>query len=178
MCGPVTPMMAAGITGGATGLNILQQGASARAQNRFQQKQFVDNRDEAIRAMVQEFTGVQTRVTEERTATTQALEELRRQSSEALGTIKASTTNVEGASVEALLRDYERQETIRIGVAEMNLKGFENRAQMELEAIRGKAQSRISGGIAQPVQTPNLLNAAIQIGAAGFNSYLTAGGGQ
>lgn len=178
MCGPISPMMAAGIGGGAAGFNILQQGMQASAANRLGRRQYTQNRDEAIRAMVQQYTGTQRRVIEEREAAAQGLQQMLREAQEAVGTVRASTTNVEGASVEALVRDYERQETIRIGVAETNLRNFEVRAQEELEAIRSQAQSRINAGIPTPVQTPNLLGAAIQIGTQAFGSYLQAGGGQ
>lgn len=176
MCGPVTPAAAAGITGGAAGFGFLQQRGQARATNRFNKRQYEVNKAESLRSMVQEITGNQIRISQEQQSAAQALQQLSREASEAVGAATASNTTVEGASVDALLRDYRNQELIRIGVTETNLKNTEEQIGRNILAIRSGAQTRINQGIAAPAPVPNLLEGAIQIGTSAFGSYLMAGG--
>lgn len=173
MCGPI---VAAAVGGGAAGLNIIQGRQQARAQNKFNLRNYGVNKTEALRSMVAEIADTQVRVSEERLSTSQALLQLTREAQETVGTVVASDTTVEGASVDALLDDYKRQELIRIGVAETQLKSTENQAERNKEAIRANARTRINLGFGQPAAVPNLLNAAVQIGTSAFDNYLAAGG--
>lgn len=176
MCGPITPGAAAGIAGGAAGFGFLQQRGQARATNRFNKRQYEINKSEALRSMVQEITGNQIRISQERQSASQVLQQLTREASEALGTAVASNTTVEGASVDALLRDYRNQELIRIGVVETDLRNTEEQIGRNIMAIRSSAQTRINQGFPAPAPVPNLLEGAIQIGTSAFGSYLAAGG--
>jgi hypothetical protein len=171
------PMAAGAVMAGAQGANFIQQRQQARATNKFNDSQYGRNKEEALRAMVIELQGGQKRITEEQLAAEQAMLQLTRDAQEATGTVKASTTSTEGASIDALLRDYQRNELIRAGVAKKQLEINTGKITDSFEELRARTTSRISSGIAQPVASPNLLNAAIQIGTAGFQGYLAAGGG-
>lgn len=173
MCTPVQ----AGVIGGVSAIaNIVGEGQNARAVNSFNRSQFEVNKEEALRSMVQEITGLQRRVVEERVATAQGLQGLFAEAAEAVGTIKAGSASVQGESIDTLVRDLQRQESIRIAVANANLLNSENRLGEEMEAVRARTQSRITGGIGQPVRPPSLLNAAIQIGTSGLQNFGMAGG--
>jgi hypothetical protein len=171
-------MAAAGIMGGASAINFLQAGAQARATNRFNSDRYEVNKQEALRAMVLEFSGNQTRINEERLSAEQAIRQITAEAREAVGTSVASNTTVEGTSVDDLLRDYERQELIRLGVSEQQLRINTGRILQGQEEANARAQSRISAGFGQPVAVPNLLQGVIQIGTSAFGGYLQAGGGQ
>lgn len=173
MCNP----LAAGVVmGGATGANFIQGSQAARAQNRFGKAQYAANKEEAIKAMVESFKGGQTRISQERVSTAQALQELTRQAAEARGTVKAQSSTVSGNSVDALIDDYTRQEAIREEVLSTNLANTETEIIQGFDVIRSNTESRIRSGIPQPVQQPSFLNAAIQIGSSALGAYGMAGG--
>lgn len=161
------------LAAGAALLNYAQGRSQAKAQNRFNKKQYELNRKEALRDMVLQLQSVGQRVNEERTSTWQALLQLRRDADQALGdaAVSAAAGGVEGSSIKSLLDDYTRQELIRSEVLRYNLSIRENEAALGIKEIEAQTVNRIVQGIPQPIQGPSFLNAVIQIGAQAALDY-------
>ena len=128
--------------------------------------------------MTESIKDLQKRGEQQKISTSQALLQLTREAGEARGAVRASSTSVEGNTIETLLDDYTRQELIRENVLNTDLLNTQGEISNRILEVQSQTRTRIAQGFGQPAQMPSLLGAAVQIGTSAFTNYLAAGGGQ
>ncbi len=188
MCDPISIAVgsALGATGSATAVGmvgastLLGAGSSiagyagqrrqAKQQAAYQAQSAAAERQRAL----QEQSSIRMRQAQEQEATARELEQVSRKSREALARarVSAGEAGVAGASVQALMDDYTRQEagyraaTLR----QQELTGVGT--QLGLEQAGLASQQRLIG-IQQPISKPSFLTAGLQAVSGGLSGYRT-----
>jgi len=176
MCFPaVLPMASAVIGGLSTGLQFAGQRQQAKAQAKSQAQAAAAERQR----FQQEQTSMRMRQAQEQEAVGRELEQVSRKSQAALARarVSAGEAGVAGASVQALMDDYMRQEAGYRGalLRQQELGGIATG--MGLEQAGFATQQR-QIGINQPIDRPSFLTAglgAIQSGLSGYRTGLDIG---
>lgn len=168
MCEPSTIALASfALSAVSTGAGLISQQQQMRAQEAYNQ-QAANNariaRDQNISALEWERTSAAEDAREQKTQNMMAL---RRAQSTAR--VASGEAGVSGLSVDALLRDLSMQAGYDNAVVDKN---FE-RQNVNINARRENTQISMANTInsLQPVQTPNYLGAALQIGQSGLGAY-------
>ena len=167
MCNPVALAIVSGLQ---AGVQFAGQRRQAKAQAAFQAQSAAAERQRAL----QEQSSMRMRQAQEQEATARELEQVSRKSQEALARarVSAGEAGVAGASVQALMDDYTRQEagyraaTLR----QQELTGVGT--QLGLEQAGLASQQRLIG-INQPINKPSVLGAVLQAGSQAMSGYRT-----
>ena len=174
MCFPAIaaalPAISAGLGAGSAILGYAGQRQQAKAQAAYQAQSAAAERQRAL----QEQTSIRMRQAQEQEATARELEQVSRKSQEALARarVSAGEAGVAGASVQALMDDYTRQEagyraaTLR----QQELTGVGT--QLGLEQAGLASQQRLIS-INQPIDRPSFLTAGLEAVSGGLSGYRT-----
>lgn len=87
------------------------------------------------------------------------------------GRASAAERGVTGDSIETLLGDYARIESVNAFNLETNLGWFKGQIAENLEGVRAGNQSRVSSVAPRPIQGHNAAAALFGFGASALNSY-------
>ena len=167
MCVPL-PVIAAAVQVAAAGAQFAGARQQAKAQARYQAQAAAAERQRFL----QEQTSIRMRQAQEQEAVGRELQQVSRKSQEALARarVSAGEAGVAGASVQALMDDYTRQEG---AYREALLRQQEMGALatgMGLEQA-GFATTQRQIGIAQPISRPSPLTAGLQAISGGLSGY-------
>ena len=174
MCFPAIaaalPAISAGLGAGSAILGYAGQRQQAKAQAAYQAQSAAAERQRAL----QEQTSIRMRQAQEQEATARELEQVSRKSQEALARarVSAGEAGVAGASVQALMDDYTRQEA---GYRAATLRQQEMSAlgtQLGLEQAGLASQQRLIS-INQPIDKPSFLTAGLGAISGGLSGYRT-----
>lgn len=174
MCFPAIaaalPAISAGLGAGSAILGYAGQRQQAKAQAAYQAQSAAAERQRAL----QEQTSIRMRQAQEQEATARELEQVSRKSQEALARarVSAGEAGVAGASVQALMDDYTRQEA---GYRAATLRQQELRGvgtQLGLEQAGLASQQRLIS-INQPISKPSFLTAGLEAVSGGLSGYRT-----
>ena len=169
MCDPISATAVAA----AVGSNIAQFAGArqqAKAQAAYQAQAAAAERQRSL----QEQTSMRMRQAQEQEATARELEQVSRKSREALSRarVSAGEAGVAGASVQALMDDYTRQEAgYRAAVLRQQELGALGTG-LGLEQAGLASQQRLIG-IRQPISQPSLLTAGLGAIQRGLSGYAT-----
>jgi len=146
------------------------QRQQAKAQAAYQAQSAAAERQRAL----QEQSSIRMRQAQEQEATARELEQVSRKSQEALARarVSAGEAGVAGASVQALMDDYTRQEA---GYRAATLRQQEMSAlgtQLGLEQAGLASQQRLIS-INQPISKPSFLTAGLEAVSGGLSGYRT-----
>jgi len=169
MCDPIS-IAAITASVGSSIAGYAGQRQQAKQQAAFQAQSAAAERQRAL----QEQSSIRMRQAQEQEATARELEQVSRKSREALARarVSAGEAGVAGASVQALMDDYTRQEagyraaTLR----QQELTGVGT--QLGLEQAGLASQQRLIG-IQQPISKPSFLTAGLQAVSGGLSGYRT-----
>jgi hypothetical protein len=167
MCNPAALAIVGGLQAGVQFAGARRQ---AKAQAAYQAQTAAAEQQRAL----QEQTSIRMRQAQEKEATARELEQVSRKSQEALARarVAAGDAGVAGASVQALMDDYTRQEA---GYRAATLRQQELRGvgtQLGLEQAGLASQQRLIG-INQPINKPSVLGAVLQAGSQAMSGYST-----
>ena len=174
MCFPAIvaalPAISAGVGAGSAILGYAGQRQQAKQQAAYQAQSAAAERQRAL----QEQSSIRMRQAQEQEATARELEQVSRKSQEALARarVSAGEAGVAGASVQALMDDYTRQEA---GYRAATLRQQELRGvgtQLGLEQAGLASQQRLIS-INQPIDRPSLLTAGLGAISSGLSGYRT-----
>lgn len=173
MCLPlavVVPLISAGVGAASAGLQYAGQRRQAKQQAAYQAQSAAAERQRAL----QEQSSIRMRQAQEQEATARELEQVSRKSQEALARarVSAGEAGVAGASVQALMDDYTRQEA---GYRAATLRQQELRGvgtQLGLEQAGLASQQRLIS-INQPISKPSFLTAGLEAVSGGLSGYRT-----
>ncbi len=173
MCLPLAvavPLISAGVGAASAGLQYAGQRRQAKQQAAYQAQSAAAERQRAL----QEQSSIRMRQAQEQEATARELEQVSRKSQEALARarVSAGEAGVAGASVQALMDDYTRQEA---GYRAATLRQQEMSAlgtQLGLEQAGLASQQRLIS-INQPIDKPSFLTAGLEAVSGGLSGYRT-----
>lgn len=139
----------------------------------YQELRFRRNAELAARAAREESAALKRRFAQQRTVTAQRLDENARRARLARATalVAAGEGGGLGQSADSLLDTFRRRELEFASTIERSLAGQAEQLGRELEGVQIRQQSRTSQFLPQPVQRPNYLQAALNIGASAFNAF-------
>ena len=171
MCDPATIGAIVGVA--SAGAGYAGQRQQAKAQAAYQAQSAAAERQRAL----QEQSSIRMQQAQQQEATARELEQVSRKSREALARarVSAGEAGVSGASVQALMDDYSRQEagyraaTLR----QQELTGVGT--QLGLEQAGLASQQRLIG-IQQPINRPSLLVSGLQAVSGGLSGYAAGQG--
>jgi len=168
MCDPATIEVIVGVA--SAGAGYIGQRQQAKAQAAYQAQSAAAERQRAL----QEQSSIRMRQAQEQEATARELEQVSRKSQEALARarVSAGEAGVAGASVQALMDDYTRQEA---GYRAATLRQQEMSAlgtQLGLEQAGLASQQRLIS-INQPIDKPSFLTAGLGAISGGLSGYRT-----
>ena len=176
MCHPaVIPLVSAGIGAASTGLQYAGARQQAKQQARYQAQAQAAERQRFL----QEQTSLRMRQAQEQEAVGRELEQVSRKSQAALARarVAAGEAGVAGASVQALMDDYMRQEgAYRASILRQQEMGALATG-LGLEQAGFATQQRMIG-LSQPIDRPSGLGAVlggIQSGLSGYRTGLDIG---
>ena len=168
MCDPATIGAIVGVA--SAGAGYAGQRQQAKAQAAYQAQSAAAERQRAL----QEQSSIRMQQAQQQEATARELQQVSKKSQEALARarVSAGEAGVAGASVQALMDDYSRQEagyraaTLR----QQELTGVGT--QLGLEQAGLASQQRLIG-IQQPINRPSLLVSGLQAVSGGLSGYAT-----
>ena len=167
MCNPAALAIIGGLQ---VGMQFAGQRQQARAQARYQAKAAEAERQR----FMQEQTSMRMRQAQEQEAVGRELEQVSRKSQAALARarVSAGEAGVAGASVQALMSDYMRQEAgYRAALLrQQEMGGLATGLGLEQA---GFATQQRQIGINQPISRPNVLGALLQAGQQAMSGYAT-----
>lgn len=154
---------------------VAQQQANARAQEQYQKAQYEATKEAATANAISQYNALLTRQQQESAAAAQAIDQSAMRAAQAASTarVTAGETGTGGASMDALLNEYRRQE---LGFAQTTIRNqtWQNaQIQLNMEGIRANQQAQIAAAVPKPVQQPDYLGAALRIGAGALDAYGT-----
>ncbi len=169
MCVPLAAV-SAGIGALSAGLSFVGQRQQARQQARYQAQAAAAERQRFL----QEQTSLRMRQAQEQEAVGRELEQVSKKSQAALARarVSAGEAGVAGASVQALMDDYMRQEagyraaTLR----QQELSGISTA--MGLEQAGFATQQRMIG-LSRPIEQPSFLSGALGVASGALGGYRT-----
>ena len=170
MCNPAALAVIGGLQAGVQFAGARKQ---AKAQAAYQAQAAAAEQQRAL----QEQSSIRMQQAQQQEATARELQQVSRKSQEALARarVSAGEAGVAGASVQALMNDYSRQEA---GYRAATLR------QQELSAVgtglgleqAGLASQQRLIGINQPINRPSVLGAVLQAGSQAMSGYATGQG--
>ena len=171
MCHPAAIPIATAVIGGlSSGAQFVGQRQQAKAQQRYQAQAAAAER----RRFQQEQTSMRMRQAQEQEAVGRELEQVSKKSQAALARarVSAGEAGVAGASVQALMDDYMRQEGgYRAALLRQQELGGISTG-MGLEQAGFATQQR-QIGLSQPIEQPSFLSGALSTVRGGLEGYRT-----
>lgn len=172
MCNPAAAAMA--VVGG---LQAGVQFAGARKQAKQQAAYQAQSAAAEQQRALQEQSSIRMQQAQQQEATGRELEQVSRKSQEALARarVSAGESGVAGASVQALMDDYTRQEAgyRAASLRQQELTGVGTGLGLEQAGLA--SQQRLIG-INQPINKPSVLGAVLQAGSQAMSGYATGQG--
>ena len=169
-----TPESMALMAIGSSAMQVAGQASAASAQDRFNQQRLERGTDLALRNFRNQTRQAYTAPTQKREAVAQEINQVWRESRKRAATAQstAAEAGVSGASVQALLADYQRKTLAFETNSERNLEFYETNLEDQLESLRMGAEGRIESLRYMPAQRPSFLGSALRIGMAGVQGYV------
>jgi len=164
------PTMMAMMAGGSGLVDFIGTNRMANYQGRVAE---VNNQIAAQDAMAQ-YEATVRREDQENLSAAQALEETRRASAQAQGTLRAAAGGTAGTDVGVLMDDFVAQEAKHRVATKRNLDFRREEFTAQREGIRLGLQSRQIANTPPPM--PDFFGAALRIGVGAADSYYRAGG--
>lgn len=163
------------LTAVSTVVGVATQSANAKAQEKYQNAQFKATKEAATANAITQYNALQVRQQQETAAAAQAIDQSSMRAAQAAGTarVTAGETGTGGASMDALLNEYRRQE---LGFAQTTIRNqtWQNaQIQLNMEGIRANQQAQIASAVPRPVEQPDYIGAALRIGAGALDAYGT-----
>lgn len=154
---------------------VATQRANAKAQEKYQNAQFKATKEAATANAITQYNALQVRQQQETAAAAQAIDQSSMRAAQAASTarVTAGETGTGGASMDALLNEYRRQE---LGFAQTTIRNqtWQNaQIQLNMEGIRANQQAQIAAAVPKPVEQPDYIGAALRIGAGALDAYGT-----
>jgi len=171
MCEPTTIMATtAAISAASTATSAIAKNQQAEAQAQHQQQVFQRNKERALEARTQKVFMENLRQQQEAQAASQRIQKTERQAAEARSRarVAAGESGVSGRSVDALLADFYQQEAEFRSAVQHNLQLSDRQSEARKDSLVTQQEGRVAAAQPQPVQRPNFLGAALQIGATGL----------
>lgn len=174
MCIPI-----AGVGGGlslvSSAAGFAQESAAASAQNSHARELSQRNSDLARSSARNQFGAITDRVFQEAARQGLAAEQVVADSLRAQSRVQAAAAEAgaEGASVNALLRDFARQEAQAIFRGELSESFVRDQARIDLESVNIGLESRLLAATPDEVPQPNLFASAINAFSGAFSTALT-----
>jgi hypothetical protein len=181
MCNPAAAMIGLSVAQG--GMSIMGQQQRQRAEIEYQQanaearnNQIVQNRSMATQSYIQQVTAENLMKAQEEQANAEKGKDLAIQKMQAVGTAKAAAADagVDGASLDNLLNDFNRQESMMLGRLDLNQQ-FSDQARTSREAGYGNTWKQRVTSIQpyqpSPVAAVDYLSPILSIGKSGLETY-------
>lgn len=172
MCDPVSLSGLAIAQGGA---NFIIGNQQAKEQAKFEAARAEAIATATVADAVNKFSALGHRSAQEKERAAREILQITRQGASATGTVKASAaaSGVEGASVDAVLSDFARQQIARIEVATGDAEATEEQLQRQRDSVAAQGTSRLFESRPRPVARPNLFGALIDITAGVLQANAT-----
>lgn len=175
MCNPLAAVAVGSSAIQAIGVRKAARATNARNKAMSEQNQSIIDRD----AMAT-FAGIARRENTEKQAVAGQVRDNRRQILQAQAAARASAAQSGGATIgnsaEAVLNDFEAQRLASLEAARANLDASSSELQAAREAAGRSQEGRSLQNQFVPVDEPNAVTTALQIGAAGVQGYVAGGG--
>lgn len=164
MCEPVTTSIAVG----SSALSYVQQKKQASHQNKVNEL----NRENAVESLGLEYGGLSGEQRAEAARAAQSIADVRREAEQAKGRVSAAAAEagVAGASVDAVLDDFEAQEGRHVAAVLLNEQAARANIQRRKQGARIGASGKLAS--ATPVAGPSLMAAALGAFADSYQSHL------
>lgn len=178
MCGVAEAGLALAIM--STAASTYAQHEKAAAQKDYQEAQSEEyaraakiNQENANREFVESATAERIKQMQEMSAASEDIQQLQRERMEKQGQALASSES-SGMALDALMADFYRSEAQKKSVIDQQLDMSGVSSEVTISGYKNRRDSRMSTQskyIASPVNQPNYLASALQIGQAGLNYY-------
>tara|TARA_R110002020_G_scaffold200530_3_gene402851 strand:- start:479 stop:1012 length:534 start_codon:yes stop_codon:yes gene_type:complete len=172
MCLPAAVIAATAVQAGQTGLQIAQQSAVGKQQERIH----AINRGLAAENAQRAFEANAKREQQEAQATAQNIERIQRRAQQALGLTRVQAGATAGQSLGTVIRDIQAQQFGAESTAVQNFGFAREQLAAQNEAARTQQQANELQTLPTQSSTPDLLGGAFQIAAAGVNAFTQTGG--
>ena len=179
MCEATTAMLVVGgIAAAASAASIAQQDKAGRELNKHNNRQFKENRRNAIEAGADAHEALGARAAQSAEARADRIASVKQEADAArsTATVAALESGASGAGVNALLGDFERQENEFVNKTMRNQDFEDDQFVRDSDSIQTGQATRIEAGRKRQVARPNFLNSMLQVGNAGVSSGLGAYG--
>lgn len=172
------PAVSAAIAFVSTAVGTVVQSSQASKQQNYQNAIAKRNADLANRAAITQYKALNDQAVQEAIKAGQAITDIARDSELARSRVEAAAVNagVAGSSVEALLRDFEKQEGDFITATLLNEDFALEQIDLEKESVHTGHEGRLIASTPPLIQGPNLLGAAATALSGSYNAYISAGG--
>lgn len=172
LCDPFS-ITALALSAAASAAAYQQQQQQAENAAKYQNEQYRQAGVFAAENYTQQTGVVSERLRQNAEATGQSGEEnaIAAMQARATATAAAGEAGVTGNSVDQLLADFSRTESLNAANLKTNQRYAEDQANREQQALRADARNRIVSNRPGPVNYPSTLGLGLQIGAAGLSSY-------
>jgi hypothetical protein len=167
--------MGLAMSAASTGAAYYGQRQAAEAQQDYQQRMYSETAKQAYEAYSQSVRQIANRTEQERAkmidaATDNAIEGM---SARATTAVAMGEAGVGGNTVEQLLLDFQRQESLNKMALERNFDWVTQQGEEEKKGAAAQAQARISGATPGPITMPSALAAGLTIAGQSLNTYDT-----
>lgn len=173
MCNPAAASIIAVVASLAS--TAVQSSVASRQQS-FQDALAKRNSDLANQSARTQYKALNDQAIQEAVKAGQAVTDIAKESELARSRVEVAAigAGVTGSSVDALLRDFERQEGEFIAATLLNEDFAQNRIELEKQSVNTGLAGRLLSAIPNQVQRPNLFGAAASAFSSATNAYLSA----
>lgn len=159
------------VTGAVVGFTTQSQAAAAQRQ--YQQQVYEQTRTLAIGNLTQQFASITERQVEEQRKAAQEISQIVQQARQARASAYASSleAGVSGLSVDALLDEYSRRESLFIQRTQQQERAVLSQLSNEAMGLSYQATGAVVGKTPQPVSGPSPLALAANVAGAAFSYF-------
>lgn len=153
--------IAAGI--GSTAVGYTTQREHAKNVEEFQQRQYDATAASAKQALIRDYAALRERQQQESMKASQELQAIAQESRRGQATAQASAleSGVTGLSIQGLLDDYVRQQSLFTVATQYQQRASQMQLYRSAQGAEAQAQNRILGAMPQPVAGPSALAAGL-----------------
>lgn len=179
MCDPLT-LTAVGLATASGVASTIQADQAAKDQNEFNERMFETNKELATAEAANAHEALVARSRQEREASAQEITHVSREAdlARSAGTVAALESGVAGASVEAIIEDFDRQEAEFVNATQRNTRFRDEQFERDSLSIQTQRTGRIESARRAEVPRPNFLNSLLQIGSSAFSAGVSVYGAQ
>lgn len=161
------------VAGATTAAGYASQRSQAAAQANYQNAQYSQVGDIARANYRQQLAATGVQLDQEQAAASDQLLSATAQSAAERGQANAvlSERGIAGNSVDILMNDFSRIDSVNRFNTLSNYQWRQTQATQDLASLRANAMSQIASSRPGPVNTPSLMGAFLEIGAAGYGAY-------